>query len=84
MTFEQFFSGRMLLMRAQRHICQAGLTGWDHMIPVFNDSDRCAAFYIVERLLIELESEFEAKKNRCDQRKRRALERKADRQVSRG
>jgi hypothetical protein len=80
--FEQLFSGRMLLMRVQRHICQAGLVGFDHMIPVFRTPAFDEAFWTVERLLVELEREFETKKKLCDRDKQRRLDRRADRQVS--
>jgi hypothetical protein len=68
--------------RVQRHISQAGLIGWDHMIPTFRNAAYDEAFYTVDRLLVELEREFEEKKKRCDQRKRRTLDRRADRQVT--
>jgi hypothetical protein len=80
-TFEQIFSGRMTLMRVQRHISQAGLIGWDHSIPAFRDAAYDEAFFTVERLLVELEREFESRKKRCDRRKQRNLDRRADRQV---
>jgi|HubBroStandDraft_6_1064221.scaffolds.fasta_scaffold00550_23 hypothetical protein len=81
MTFQQLFSARMLLMRVQRHISQAGLVGWDHMIPVFRDASYDEGFFIVEGLLVELEREFDQKRKRCDRRKQRSLDRRADRQV---
>jgi hypothetical protein len=82
MTFEQLFSGRMLLMRVQRHISQAE---WDGRSPGLNPRFKTLAgeeaFFTVERLLVELEREFEKKKKRCNQIKQRRLDRRADRQV---
>lgn len=82
MTFEQIFAGRLTLMRAQRHICQAYLLGFDHMIPIFRAPEGDAAFWIVENRLVELEREFAEKRSRQKARKRRSLDRRADRQVS--
>jgi hypothetical protein len=82
MTFEQLFSGRMLLMRVQRHISQAE---WDGRSPGLNPRFKTPAgekaFFTVERLLVELECEFDAKKKLCDRTKQRRLDRRADRQV---
>lgn len=83
MSFEEIFTGRLLLMRAQRHISQSA---WDGKSPGLNPRFKTLAgeqaFFTVERLLVELENEFTQKKRKCDRRKRRALERRADRQVT--
>lgn len=84
LTFEQLFSGRMLLMRAQRHISQAEWDGKSTgLAPKFKTPAGDRAFFVVEALLVALEHEFEQKKARCDRRKQRRLERQADRQVLR-
>jgi hypothetical protein len=83
LSFEQIFSGHMLLVRARRHICQAWLIGFDHFIPAFRAPEGDEAFRIIERKLIELETEFDAKKKACDRAKRLRLDRRADRQVTR-
>jgi hypothetical protein len=81
-TFEQIFTGRLLLMRVQRHISQAE---WDGKSPGLNPHFKTLAgekaFFAVERLLVELEREFDEKKKRCDRSKQRRLDRRADRQV---
>jgi len=75
---------RQLLMRVQRHISQAE---WDGRSPGTNPQFKTdageEAFFTVERLLIELESEFDAKVKTVKAKKRRALHRRADRQVER-
>lgn len=84
MTFEQLFRARMLLMSAQRHIAQEFISypnGESGPKYRFRTQGGAHAFLIVERLLCELEREFESKKNRCDRRKRQSLDRRADRQV---
>lgn len=86
MTFEEIFGGRMVLMRAQRHICQNNKyalceSAHGMFFPVFEDSAADMAFLTIEQNLIILENEFEAKKKLKDKRKRRALDRRADRQV---
>jgi hypothetical protein len=85
MTFEQLFSGRMLLMRVQRHISQVE---WDgrcspstRLNPHFKTPAGEEAFFIVERLLVLLEGEFDEKKKRCNRIKQRRLDQRADRQV---
>ena len=82
MTFEQIFAGRMLLMRVQRHISQAE---WDGRSPGTNPQFKTyageEAFFTVERLLVELESEFDAKAKTVKAKKRKALHRRADSQV---
>ena len=59
---------------------------WDGKSPGLNPQCKTKAgeeaFFTVERLLVELENEFTEKKNKCDAKKRRALDRKADWQVS--
>jgi hypothetical protein len=82
MTFEQLFSGRMLLMRAQRHISQAEWDGKSGGLnPQFKTLAGESAFFTIERLLVELESEFDAKAKTASAKKRKALHRRADRQV---
>jgi hypothetical protein len=89
MTFEQLFSGRLLLMRAQRHICQAGIARYatnkigtyNWLTPEFRTAADEQAYFTAERLLMELELEFDEKKKRCDRRKQQRLDRRADRQV---
>lgn len=77
MTFEQIFTGRILLMRAQRHIAQEFATVRGFRTPAGEE-----AFFIVERCLVDLEREFDAKKKLSDRNKKRSLDRRADRQVS--
>lgn len=85
MTFEQIFTGRLILMRAQRHVCQGNRyrLGKNHglFFPIFEDKAADEAFLIVEWRLIELEREFEQKRNRAHRSKRQSLDRRADRQV---
>lgn len=87
MTFEQIFSGRMLLMRAQRHIAQSGVKRYaligNWLTPEFVDAAAEEAFFIVERQLVDLEKLFESKKQRCDAKRRRSLTRRVDAQVTR-
>jgi len=85
MTFEAIFAGRMTLMRAQRHIAQAHLVQVVPFpeIPRFTSPAGEQAFWIVERLLCALESEFDGKKQRLDKRRQRNLDRRANRQVAR-
>jgi len=68
MTFGQIFSGRMLLMRAQRHIVQAGVLRLEQdkfLFPIFRGPAEQQAFLLVERLLVELEREFDENRKRC-------------------
>ena len=87
-TFEQIFSGRMLLMRAQRHIAQAGISRYglrdsgSRLVEFRSPADE-GAFFIVESLLCQLEREFDQKKKRCDRRRRRQLDTRAKRQAVR-
>lgn len=83
MTFDQIFSGRLLLCRATRHVMQAHFVGFDHSIPVFRTPEGDAAFWLIESKLRDLENEFEAKKKRCARRKQLRLYRRADAQVRR-
>lgn len=83
MTFEQIFSGRMVLMRAQRHIAQGAVryeTG-TYLTPIFRAEPDERAFFLVERLLQDLEREFEEKRKRTRKHKRAELAERADRQV---
>jgi hypothetical protein len=83
MTFEKIFSGRMMLMRVQRHISQAEWDGKSSGLnPRFKTRSGEEAFFIVERLLIDLEKEFDRKAIVCHRRKRQSVERRADRQVT--
>lgn len=84
MTFEQIFAGRMLLMRIQRHISQAAWTGESvGLIPLFKTQGGKDAYWIVERLLVDLETEFAGKRDRQPKQVRRKLDRRADQQVTR-
>lgn len=85
MTFEQIFSGRMLLMRAQRHVAQSGIETYiqgSWLQPVFRSAADRAAFCLIEKRLQELEREFDEKAARKDHRKRQLLRRRIDRQVT--
>ena len=88
MTFDQLFSGRMLLMRAQRHVAQSGVRRYrvidDWLTPEFVDTAAEQAFFIIEFRLVELEKLFEAKKSRRDAKSRRHLTRRMDAQVTSG
>ena len=95
MTYDQLFSGRMLLMKAQRHIAQASLvtearqgsaSSVNYGIPwpaaKFTTPAMCDAFYIVERLLCALEKEFDTKVDaEKQQAKRRALQHRMNQQL---
>lgn len=85
MTFEQMFSGRMLLMRAQRHISQthSAFPCGDSASWLIPGNAGMHAYQIVEQALQQLEREFDAKRARCKRRGRSAsLARRADRQVT--
>lgn len=87
MTFEQIFAGRLILMRAQRHIAQAHVLRYaecqNTMQPIFRNAEGREAFWIVEFLLRELKREFTEKRNSCNRGRRQKLDRRADRQVLR-
>ena len=71
-------------MRVQRHISQAERDGKSPGLnPRFKTPAGEAAFFTVERLLVELEAEFDAKAKTTKAKKRKALHRRADRQVIR-
>jgi hypothetical protein len=69
-TFEQIFSGRMVLIQAQKHIAQSSIhyrsegTDWFPVLPMFATKAAEEAYFIVEHALCELEREFEAKRSR--------------------
>ncbi|HKV94910.1 MAG TPA: hypothetical protein VJW20_20360 [Candidatus Angelobacter sp.] len=67
-SFEKNFKGRLLLQRVERHIAQAECS-YALTTGLFNPPPRDAAFWIVERLLVNMESEFDAARTR---RKKRA------------
>ena len=67
-NFEQNFHGRMLLQSIERHIAQAECS-YNLTTGLLNPLPRGAAFWIVERLLVQMESEFESARKR---RKKRA------------
>ena len=76
MTFLQLFKGRMVLMRAQRHVAQASIyyppdgSKWSDNWPKFYKSTAETSFFLIERLLRELEKEFDAKKRPRSQRRK--------------
>jgi hypothetical protein len=64
MTFEQLFRGRLALMRAQRHLNNRAVIfvpGATYRNPTSSDYQ---AYFILERLLVDLEREFETKRKR--------------------
>lgn len=75
MTFLQILNGRMLLMSAQRHIAQASIYyppdggKWPDNWPKFYNSSAETSFFLIERLICELEKEFDSKKRRRSQRR---------------
>jgi hypothetical protein len=69
MTFEQLFRGRIALARAQRHLNNRAVVFIPNSAYLYIGSPEHEAFFILERLLVELETEFDAKSNR--KRKRR-------------
>lgn len=88
MTYEQIFAGRMILMRAQRHIAQASRYYGKNIagsrngaVFAFRSHSRQQAFFIVESLLVELEGEFDEKRKHCQTAKSKRLAARADRQV---
>lgn len=86
MTFEQIFSGRLVLMSAQRHVAQAGIVyePGQALIDSFVVDAYQKAFWILERKLCELEREFDDKLKRTrSATRRRQLDRRAQRQVTR-
>ena len=76
MTFLQLFEGRMRLMHAQRHVAQASIryptngTQWREGWPKFSSADAEESFFLIERLLCALESEFDSKKRTRSQRQK--------------
>jgi len=64
MTFDQIFRGRLLLIQAQRHLNNRALVfvpGVSWRNPGSSDYE---AYFILERCLVELETEFDSKKRR--------------------
>lgn len=67
MTFNQLFTGRLILMRAQRHLAQKYV---DYKANDFPCVEGRTAYFIVERALRQLETEFDSKKRNRSQTQR--------------
>lgn len=67
MTFMQIFTGRLILLRTQRHLAQKYA---DHKANNFTCVEGRAAYFIVERALRQLETEFDSKKRNRSQTQR--------------
>lgn len=86
MTFEDLFRSRMALLEAQKHVAQAGVLRYRWVgrvvVPIFRDFDAEESFFTIERLLVSVEKEFEEKVKLVNAKKRKALNRRIDRQVT--
>lgn len=67
MTFNQIFTGRLILLSTQRHLAQKYAC---YKVNDFTCAEGRAAYFIVERALQQLEAEFDAKKRNRSQTQR--------------
>jgi hypothetical protein len=64
MTFEQLFRGCIALARAQRHLNNRAVVFIPTGAYLHLGSPEHEAFFILEQLLVELETELDARSNR--------------------